>query len=343
MKRVVVMIAGLALAGGVLAACGGNGDDGSGVRTLNCDEASASGSGSGSGSEATSGSGSGSEATSGSGSGSASSAASCPSGSGSGSGLSQEDLGGEAQTEALKAAVTEYRTYVDTQVAATIAATKSFTDAARAGDLAAAKAAYGPSRVGWESIEPIAALVEEIDGKVDARVDDFESETDPTWTGWHRLEYLVFEKGTTDGAAKFADQLDADLATLQEQLPDVKITPLAMARGASELIEEVSQGKITGEEDRYSHTDLIDIQANVDGAKEIIRLLGPSIEAADPDLLTDIDAALAEVQSNLDLYRDAEGGFVAYEAETMATPKFKAALAGLSESLALVPGALDLK
>jgi iron uptake system component EfeO len=338
-KRVVVMIAGLALAGGVLAACGGNGDDGSGVRTLNCDEASASGSGA----EVTSGSGSGAEVTSGSGSSSASSATSCPSGSGSGSGLSQEDLGGEAQTEALKAAVTEYRTYVDTQVAATIAATTTFTDAVRAGDVAAAKAAYGPSRVGWESIEPIAALVEKIDGKVDARVDDFESETDPTWTGWHRLEYLVFEKGATDGAAKFADQLDADLATLQAQLPDVRITPLAMARGASELIEEVSQGKITGEEDRYSHTDLIDIQANVDGAKEIIRLLGPSIEAADPELLTDIDAAFAEVQSNLDLYRDAQGGFVAYEAETMATPKFKAALASLSESLALVPGALDLK
>jgi iron uptake system component EfeO len=336
-KRVVVMIAGLAMAGGVLAACGGNGDDGSGVRTLNCDEASASGSGSAKGS------GSGSEATSGSGSGSASSTASCPSGSGSGSGLSKEDLGDEAQTEALEAAVTEYRTYVDTQVAATIAATKTFTDAARAGDIAAAKAAYGPSRVGWESIEPIAALVEEIDGKVDARVDDFESETDPTWTGWHRLEYLIFEKGTTDGAAEFADQLDADLATLQEQLPDVRITPLAMARGASELVEEVSQGKITGEEDRYSHTDLIDIQANVDGAKEIVRLLGPSIEAADPDLLTDIDAAFAEVQSNLDLYRDAQGGFVAYEAETMATPKFKAALASLSESLALVPGALDLQ
>jgi len=340
-KRVVVMIAGLALAGSLLAACGGNGDDGSGVRTLNCDEASASGSGS----EATSGSGSGSEATSGSGSSSASSATSCPSGSGSGSGsgLSQEDIGGEAQTEALEAAVAEYRTYVDAQVAATIAATTTFTDAVRAGDLAAAKAAYGPSRVGWERIEPIAALVEEIDGTVDARVDDFESETDPTWTGWHRLEHLLFEKGTIDGAVEFADQLDADLVTLQEEMPDVRITPLAMARGASELIEEVSQGKITGEEDRYAHTDLIDIQANVDGAKEIVRLLGPSIEAADPDLLSEIDAAFAKVQSNLDLHRDAQGGFVAYEAETMATPRFKAALGGLSESLALVPGALGLK
>lgn len=346
MKRVVVMIAGLALAGGVLVACSGNGDDGSGVRTLNCDEASGSGSGSSSGSSSgspsgsSSGSGSGSEA---SGSGSVSGATTCPSGSGSGSGLSPTDVGTKAQTKALKAAVAEYRTYVEAQVAATVAATRTFTDAVRAGDLEAAKAAYGPSRVGWERIEPIAALVEDIDAKVDARVDDFESATDPSWTGWHRLEHLVFEQGTTDGGATFADQLDADLATLQTQVAWLKITPLAMARGASELIEEVSEGKITGEEDRYAHTDLIDMQANVDGAKEIIRLLGPSIEDADPDLLRDIDAAFARVQSNLDLYRDAQGGFIAYEAETMATPKFKAALAELSESLALVPGTLGLR
>ena len=63
-------------------------------------------------------------------------------------------------------------------------------------------------RVSWERIEPIAGLVEEIDGTVDARVDDFESETDPDCTGWHRLEYLLFEQNTTDGAAEFADGLD---------------------------------------------------------------------------------------------------------------------------------------
>jgi iron uptake system component EfeO len=89
----------------------------------------------------------------------------------------------------------------------------------RAGDLEAAQAAYAPSREPWERIEPIAGLVSDIDGAVDARVDDFEGPTDPDFTGWHRLEYLLFEKQTTRGAAAFADGLDADLATLQEPWP----------------------------------------------------------------------------------------------------------------------------
>ena len=222
--------------------------------------------------------------------------------------------------------------------------TKAFNDAVRAGDLEGAKAQFAASRVGWESIEPIAALVEEIDGKVDARVDDFENEEDPTWTGWHRLEYLLFEKGTTDGAAEFADQLDADLATLQEQVPNLEITPLAMARGASELVEEVSEGKITGEEDRYSHTDLSDFDANIAGAKKVIELLTPALETADPELLADIQASFAEVEAGLAPYRNADGSFQSFEALTDEdSTSLKASLAQLSEELAEVPGALGLK
>src|SRR5688500_2787955 len=162
--------------------------------------------------------------------------------------------------------VTEYRTYVEGQIDEMIAKTTVFTAAVRAGDLAAAQAAYAPSRVPWERIEPIAGLVEQIDGAVDARVDDFAGVDDPAFTGWHRLEYLLGERGTTGGGTRFANKLDADLATLEERMATLEIPPVAMALGAAELIEEVSEGKITGEEDRYSKTDLWDFDANVQGA-----------------------------------------------------------------------------
>ncbi|HKH24487.1 MAG TPA: EfeM/EfeO family lipoprotein [Acidimicrobiales bacterium] len=87
-------------------------------------------------------------------------------------------------------AAAEYKTWVLAQVAETIAATTTFTDAVRSGDVEGAKAAFAPSRQGWERIEPVAGLVEQIDGAVDARVDDFSGVDDPAFTGWHRLEYL---------------------------------------------------------------------------------------------------------------------------------------------------------
>ena len=153
----------------------------------------------------------------------------------------------------------------------------------RAGDVEAAKAAYAPSRVSWERIEPIAGLVSDIDGAVDARVDDFEGADDPNLTGWHRLEYLLWEQNTTDGGAEFADKLDADLADAEvgarrPRAPAARRSP----SGAAELIEEVSEGKITGEEDRYSHTDLWDFAANIEGSKQLIELLTPALEADRP-------------------------------------------------------------
>ena len=156
---------------------------------------------------------------------------------------------------------------------------KVFTDAVRAGDLKAAQDAYAPSREPWERIEPLAGLVEEIDGLTDSRVDDFAGVDDPKFTGWHRLEYLLFEKNTTEGGAPFADQLDKDIATLKEQFPTVEVKPVDVSNGAAELIEEVSQGKITGEEDRYSKTDLWDFDANLQGSQAAIDKLTPGAGA----------------------------------------------------------------
>lgn len=137
-------------------------------------------------------------------------------------------------------AAEEYQAYAVDQTSQLVTVVKTFTDAVRAGDLQAAQAAYAPSRVPWERIEPLAGLVEEIDGLVDARVDDFAGVDDPAFTGWHRLEYLLFDQNTTDGGAQFADQLDADIATLNEQMPTLEVAPSDVAVGAAELIEEVS-------------------------------------------------------------------------------------------------------
>ena len=67
-----------------------------------------------------------------------------------------------------------------------------------------------------------------------------------------------------------ADKLLADVQRLQAFVPTIKLEPAQIANGAVELMNEVASSKITGEEDRYSHTDLWDFQANVDGAAKIV-------------------------------------------------------------------------
>src|SRR5690349_12052266 len=204
-------------------------------------------------------------------------------------------------------AAAEYKTYASGQIDDLVVKVKVLTDAVRANDLAAAQAAYEPSRVPWERIEPLAGLVEEIDGKVDSRVDDFENVDDPEFTGWHRLEYLLFEKNTTEGGAPFADQLDQDIATLKEQFPSVEVKPVDVATGAAELIEEVSEGKITGEEDRYSKTDLWDFDANLQGSQAAIDKLTPALQKAGPALLGKIDGGISQIYETLAPLRKGNG------------------------------------
>lgn len=254
-------------------------------------------------------------------------------------------------------AATEYKAYAVEQIDELVTVVKVFTDAVRAGDVKAAQDAYAPSRLPWERIEPLAGLVEEIDGKVDSRVDDFENEDDPAFTGWHRLEYLLFVKNTTDGGAQFADQLDADVATLKSQFASVEVTPVDVSNGAAELIEEVSEGKITGEEDRYSKTDLWDFDANVQGAQVAVDKLTPALNEKDPALLGKIDAGLTSVFDTMRPLRQGDG-WVLFCTEKDPYPSdrcqgvtvqpqvidtLKAELAGLSENLAQVSGVLGLQ
>jgi iron uptake system component EfeO len=323
----------------LVAACGD--DDGADVRNIGeeCASGSASGSASGGGSASASASASASGSSSGG-------SASCPasgSASGSGSGIASSVQGSTTDNPLIEDALASYTSYVADQVDDTIAATTVFTDAVRAGDLEAAKAAYAPSRQGWERIEPIAGLVEEIDGAVDARVDDFAGVDDPEFTGWHRIEYILWSLDTTDGAAPFADQLDADLQTLESELDGMDIPPAALAVGSSELIEEVSTGKITGEEDRYSGTDLWDFAANVEGSKQGLELLTPAIEEEDPELVTTIDGLFAELESQLAAYQQGEG-YAPYSALAEADKtQMQTTLAELSENLASVAGVLGLE
>jgi iron uptake system component EfeO len=265
-------------------------------------------------------------------------------GSGSATGLAGQDLSGSTSDPQVIQAVQAYKTWVIAEVETLVTDTRRFTDAVRAGNLSEAKAQFAPSRVRWERIEPIAGLVEEIDGKVDARVDDFEGVDDPSFTGWHRLEYHLWKLRSTKGTKGFADQLDADIATLNRQIKTLEFPPAAVALGPAELIEEVSQGKITGEEDRYSRTDLWDFDANVDGSRKLFELLTPALRAKDATLVKEITAGFTDVERSLLEYALVGGGFRPYPALAAGDrQRMQAQLAALSEKLSRIPGVLGLK
>src|SRR5882757_4309645 len=202
----------------------------------------------------------------------------------------------------LDKAVAAYRSYAQAQADATLPKVKVFTDAVKAGDLEAAKKAYAPSRIGWERTEPVAESFGNIDPKVDVRADGLEPGQE--FTGWHRLEKSLWQdKKITAEDKTLADQLVTDLTDWQTRVGKADITPTSMANGAKELLDEVATGKVTGEEERYSHTDLVDFKANVEGAQQSYTLLKPVAGENDAALTKELDKQFAALNTLLDKYR----------------------------------------
>ncbi|MFC9397134.1 iron uptake system protein EfeO [Streptomyces sp. NPDC057027] len=226
----------------------------------------------------------------------------------------------------MDAAVAAYRQYVQAQADATLPEVKVFTDAVRAGNIEAAKKAYAESRIGWERTEPVAESFGDIDPKVDVREDGLEDGQDPAkdWTGWHRLEKALWQdKKIGDREKQLADLLDKDLADWQKRVGKAEITPTSMANGAKELLDEVATGKVTGEEERYSHTDLVDFKANVEGAQKSFELLKPVASKNDPKLVAELDKQFAALNTLLDKYRTDKSGYVFTSYEKVGKPERK--------------------
>jgi iron uptake system component EfeO len=214
----------------------------------------------------------------------------------------------------LDKAVADYREWAQEQADATIPKVEVFAKAVKAGDLKAAQNAFAPSRVGWERTEPIAESFGDIDPKTDTRADG--REKGQKWTGWHALEKALWQDKKIGAAQKtLADQLVTDLKDWQKRVGKAEITPTSMANGAKELLDEVATGKVTGEEDRYSHTDLSDFKANVEGAQKAYELLKPVAQTNDKALATELDKQFAALNTLLDKYRSGKtsDGFVSYD------------------------------
>ncbi|MGV9611389.1 iron uptake system protein EfeO [Nocardia xishanensis] len=208
----------------------------------------------------------------------------------------------------LAEATEGYRRFLISQVTALQETTKSFVSAIKAGDIETAKKQYPVTRTYYERIEPVAeSFPNDLDPRLDLREADVAA--GDKWTGFHRLEKDLWAQGRQPDTDQIADQLLADVGELVTGISaaDYVVDPVQMAGGAQTLLDEIARTKITGEEDTFSHTDLWDFQANIDGSQAAIASLRPIIDERNPELGAQIDRRFAELDSELAKYRRGDG------------------------------------
>ena len=238
-----------------------------------------------------------------------------------------------------------YQAYVKDQTEQLVALTDQFAAAYTAGDDARARELYPRARVHWERIETVAESFGDLDPKMDLREADLEA--GQKWTGWHRLEKDLWPARaknytplTKAERTTYADDLVANTGRLYDQVRELSFTADQIANGTRGLLDEVATGKVTGEEEYWSRTDLWDFQANVDGARVGFDGLRPLLQKKDPDLDSQIDSRFSALQKLLDQHRSGDG-FVSYDELTTAEVKdLSNAVNALAEPLSRLTAAV---
>ncbi len=285
-----------------------------------------------------------------------------------GTGIRTElNVGGERKEKAdvpadVTAAKAQYLEYVRNQLNTLHAQTTSFVDSVKKGDLDAARAQFGLTRTPYERIEPVAESFPDLDPAIDMRWDDTEDGTQP-FTGFHRLERFLWppqpaEIGDAPGQitpsdaanakatdnpqaiAEIADGLLANVTRLRDSVskPDFEFETLSFVKGPQALIDEVAATKVDGEEDRYSHTDLWDIAANLDGSETAIATMQPIISAKNPALMDKITAQFTTARDSVNRYRDGDGYVSYFEVTPEQRKELSTQIDALSATLSQVPG-----
>lgn len=227
--------------------------------------------------------------------------------------------------ELLQQATVDYAQYVDTQVAALAEALPKMNDAIAAGDLEAAKKGYAEARVFYEKIEPVAESFGDLDPAIDLREGDVEAGTE--WTGFHPIEKALWVEGRTTGLEDLTKKLTDDVAELKSRTEELskntaddveegdRYEPDEIANGAVALLDEVQQSKITGEEEAYSHLDIVDFQANVEGSLQAFATLKPALDKIDASLVPSISEKFDALVAGIETLKDPAslGGYVSYD------------------------------
>jgi iron uptake system component EfeO len=262
----------------------------------------------------------------------------------------KKDAVSGATQQQVDAANQQYQAYVADQSQQLLTGTQEFVAAYKAGDDDKARELYAPVRVHWERIEPVAESFGDLDPKMDAREADLEE--GQKWTGWHRIEKDLWPPAKSDQAytpltkaerASYADQLLSDTKTLDGRIAKLTFTVDQIGNGAKSLLDEVATGKVTGEEEIWSHTDLYDFQANVDGARVAFEGLRPVLQAKDPALEKQIEQRFAALQALLDEHKVGDEDFVTYDKLTRDEVKqLSDAVNALSEPLSKLTAAVTL-
>ena len=218
----------------------------------------------------------------------------------------------QPETRAFIGPLSEYRVYLARRAGELVKATETLSERVAAGDLAGAREAWLDAREPWRRMAPVAGRFADLANGMDPLADYLAGrEEDPAFTGFHRIEYGLWGKGTTDGLSPAAAQLATDAGALRDRLKTLDVAPADLAGNAAALARRVAD-QATGSQAPYSGADLAEFSADLDGIEKSALLVDPLVAEADPTASSALHQALDAARATLDSFR-VDGAFPPYD------------------------------
>lgn len=196
--------------------------------------------------------------------------------------------------------LSEYRVATIMGAGKAVKAAEALRDAIAAGDIDAARTAWKAARLTYRQIEPLASRLSDLENRIDPVSTYLAArEADPAFTGYHRIEYGLFDQNSMSDLQPVADQLVGDLGTLQSRLKDLAIDPDLLMTAPAALARLLADTQVPNGEDAYAHSDVAEFAASAAALRQLVVLFDPLLKDVAPDLQAKLDADLGAIDTTL--------------------------------------------
>jgi high-affinity iron transporter len=240
--------------------------------------------------------------------------------------------------------VTKYRAEVSAGLATLASDTDRLQFFADAGQQQQARQAWLVAHLDYARLGAAYDTFGDFNDEIDGRPNGLpQGVDDPSWTGFLRLEYALWQNQPPAVVASIADQLDAAVHQLVAAFPE-QTTPINdLSLRVHEILENTLQFELTGETDQGSHTGLATAMANVQGTETILGIIAPLLEKREPALVGQLQTDLGQVTNLLDAARLPDGTWTAVQALSLTQrERLDGAIGNYLETVSPVPDLLEL-
>ncbi len=240
--------------------------------------------------------------------------------------------------------INTYRAEVSAGLAKLATDTDRLRALADAGQLAMAKGAWLVAHLDYERLGAAYDTFGDFNDEIDGRPNGLPlGVNDPNWTGFLRLEAVLWQDQSPAAVASVANQLDSDVHGLVAAFPDQTIDPNDLSLRTHEILENTLQFQLTGETDQGSHTGLATAGANVEGTEMTLGAIAPLLAPRDPVLLASATTGLRRLATLLDSYQLRDGSWTPVQSLTPSQhEQLDGTISGLLETLAPIADILEI-